>query len=154
MKKLLTLAIVHQGDKVLLGMRKRGFGAGRFNGFGGKIEDEESIEAAARRELFEEAGITADNLNKIGIIDFEFKEKEDILEVHLFKIKKFSGEIIESEEMRPEWFSVDSIPFSSMWSDDIHWFNLFLNDVKFKAKFLFDQNDMVIKYDIIEGVEF
>jgi hypothetical protein len=38
MKKLLTLCIVHQNDKVLLGMKKRGFGMGRWNGFGGKVE--------------------------------------------------------------------------------------------------------------------
>lgn len=39
--KLLTL--------VLLGMKKRGFGAGKWNGFGGKVQPGETIEEAARR---------------------------------------------------------------------------------------------------------
>ncbi|MEK7165153.1 MAG: DNA mismatch repair protein MutT, partial [Patescibacteria group bacterium] len=42
MQKVLTLCIVHQNEKVLLGMKKRGFGAGRWNGFGGKLQDGET----------------------------------------------------------------------------------------------------------------
>jgi 8-oxo-dGTP diphosphatase / 2-hydroxy-dATP diphosphatase len=35
--------VLENGDKaVLLGMKKRGFGAGKYNGFGGKIEENES----------------------------------------------------------------------------------------------------------------
>lgn len=47
--KLLTLVLVVQPGKVLLGMKKRGFGAGKWNGFGGKVEPGESIEEAAKR---------------------------------------------------------------------------------------------------------
>lgn len=47
--KLLTLVMVVQPGRVLLGMKKRGFGAGRWNGFGGKVQDGETIEDAARR---------------------------------------------------------------------------------------------------------
>lgn len=47
--KLLTLVMVVQPGRVLLGMKKRGFGAGRWNGFGGKVHAGETIEDAARR---------------------------------------------------------------------------------------------------------
>lgn len=47
--KLYTLAFVLDAGKILLGMKKRGFGAGRWNGFGGKVHPGESIEAAAKR---------------------------------------------------------------------------------------------------------
>lgn len=47
--KLLTLVLVVQPGRVLLGMKKRGFGAGRWNGFGGKVQSGETIEDAARR---------------------------------------------------------------------------------------------------------
>ena len=49
--KLLTLLFVLEPSRVLLGMKKRGFGAGRWNGFGGKVQMEESIEEAAIRQL-------------------------------------------------------------------------------------------------------
>ncbi|MCX6719056.1 MAG: NUDIX domain-containing protein [Candidatus Taylorbacteria bacterium] len=74
-KKQMTLCIVYQPSRVLLGMKKMGFGKGRWNGFGGKVEAGETIEDAAKREVLEEAGIKVDHLEKMGVIDFEFKEK-------------------------------------------------------------------------------
>lgn len=47
--KLLTLVLVVQPGRVLLGMKKRGFGAGKWNGFGGKVQPGETIEQAAHR---------------------------------------------------------------------------------------------------------
>ncbi len=50
-KKILTLCFFERGDEVLLGMKKRGFGVGLWNGFGGKVEAGEAVEAAAHVEL-------------------------------------------------------------------------------------------------------
>lgn len=47
--RVFTLVLVVQPSRVLLGMKKRGFGAGLWNGFGGKVQPGESIEEAARR---------------------------------------------------------------------------------------------------------
>ena len=69
-KKIFTLCIIHQHPKVLLGMKKRGFGAGRWNGFGGKVKDGESIKEAAKREVVEEVGLKVKELEKMGIINF------------------------------------------------------------------------------------
>lgn len=60
-----------------------------------------------------------------------------ILEVHLFKAIEFTGEVKESEEMRPEWFEVGKIPFEMMWPDDHLWFPKMLEGKTFKAYFLF-----------------
>ncbi len=150
MKKQLTLCIIHQHPKVLLGMKKRGFGTGRWNGFGGKVAEGETIEDAAKRELKEEAGINVQDLNKVGIIEFEFQGNPEILEVHIFRSEHFSGEPTESEEMKPEWFNADAIPFDKMWPDDIHWIPLFLDGKKFKGKFLFGEGDLIIEQELIE----
>ncbi len=139
MKKQLTLCIVQQKNKILLGMKKRGFGVGRWNGFGGKLEENETIEEAAKREMLEEIGVESNELNKVGILDFEFENDPKILEVHIFHITKFSGEPKETEEMKPEWFDVDKIPYDQMWSDDIYWLPMLLDGKKFKGKFLFDR---------------
>lgn len=42
MMKTLTLVLVRQGQNVLLSMKKRGFGVGRWSRFGGKVEKQET----------------------------------------------------------------------------------------------------------------
>ncbi len=139
MKKILTLCLAYENNKVLLGMKKRGFGVGRWNGFGGKVEEGETIEESAIRECKEEAGIVVSEISERGIIDFEFENDPKILEVHIFQITKFEGSPLESEEMKPKWFPKDKIPFDKMWPDDIHWMPFFLAGKKFRGKFLFDK---------------
>jgi len=150
MKKLLTLCIIRQNSEILLGMKKRGFGVGRWNGFGGKLEAAETIEEAAMRELREEAGIEVKKLEKVGILEFEWKGNSEISQVHIFKSDDFWGEPKESEEMKPQWFDVDKIPFEKMWPDDIHWMPLFLNGKKFKGGFLFEESDIILEQEISE----
>jgi 8-oxo-dGTP diphosphatase/2-hydroxy-dATP diphosphatase len=152
-KKILTLCIIHQHPKILLGMKKRGFGAGRWNGFGGKLIGAETIENGVIREIKEEAGVEINKLDKVGIIDFEFKGNPEILEVHIFKGEEFSGQPIESEEMKPQWFHVDEIPFKEMWPDDIYWMPLFLAGKKFKGKFLFGESDVIFEKELAEVEE-
>lgn len=140
MKKQLTLCIVCDDGKVLLGMKKRGFGAGRWNGFGGKVEDGETLDEAAAREMKEEANIVPVAFNKVGILHFTFKDDaQDELEVHVYKVDEFAGEPEETEEMFPEWFAYDEIPYGQMWSDDEHWLPFLLTRKLFKGRFLFDR---------------
>ncbi len=153
-RKFLTLCIVHQDTKVLLGMKKRGFGEGRFNGFGGKVADGETIEEAAMREVQEEASITPSDMHKLGIIDFEFiSEPESVLEVHIFKCTSYEGEAGESEEMAPQWFEVNSIPFEEMWKDDIFWFPYFLENKKFRGRFVFDEQHQILEQELNQVTE-
>ena len=86
MKKLFTLCLIHQDQKILLGLKKRGFGAGYWNGFGGKIKEGESLEDATEREVEEEISVNVDNFEKVGLLDFEFQGDSQILQVHIFKV--------------------------------------------------------------------
>ena len=150
MKKIYTLCIVHQHPKILLGMKKRGFGEGRWNGFGGKVKEGETIDEAAKREVLEEAQITVKDLDKRGIIEFEFKGKPEILEVHIYKIKEYNGNPLETEEMKPKWFHINEIPFEEMWPDDKYWMPLFLNEKKFVGKIFFEDINTIISTDLKE----
>ncbi len=138
MKKVMTLCIIQKDDQVLLGMKKRGFGAGRWNGFGGKTQEGENIEEAAQRELYEEAGLRASDLMPMGVLDFSFENDPKILEVHVFRATEVQGTPIETEEMKPQWFAIDNIPYHQMWSDDEHWLPLLLAGKKFKGDVFFD----------------
>ncbi len=145
MKKVLTLCLPIRDGKVLLGMKKRGFGACSWNGFGGKVEEGESIEEAAHRELEEESGITEATLLPAGTLEFVFKDSDAHLEVHVFKTEEFLGNGIETEEMSPKWFPFSEIPFEQMWSDDKYWFPLLLEGKKFKSSFVFDEPSSTTK---------
>lgn len=148
MKKIFTLCIIHKDSHVLLGLKKRGFGAGRWNGFGGHVEAGESIEEAARREVFEEAGIAVKSLEKVGVLEFAFDKKPESFEVHLFRANDFEGEPVEGEEMKPRWFHINKLPFDKMWPDDRYWYPLFLQNKKFNGKFLFKDLDNLIEYKL------
>lgn len=152
-KKLLTVLVVHQHPRVLLGMKKRGFGMGKWNGIGGKVEPDETIEAAALRELKEEIGIEVANghIEKSGVLDFSWQGKPDILQVHFFKASHFEGEPQESEEMKPQWFHHQEIPYDTMWPDDKYWMPMLLAGKKFEGKFLFDGDNNILEHEIKEA---
>lgn len=70
-KVVMTNCFIVDSGKVLLGLKKRGFGKGKWNGFGGKPQGNETIEQAARREVWEEVKIKLGGLEKVGILEFE-----------------------------------------------------------------------------------
>ena len=122
-----TLCFIFKGDppnSVLLGYKKRGFGVGKFDGFGGKSKPGETLFEAASRELEEEAGLVTQptDLDQCGIIMFTFPNRPAWdQEVHVFIARKWNGTPSESEEMRPEWFQLNSIPYERMWDDSHIW---------------------------------
>jgi 8-oxo-dGTP diphosphatase/2-hydroxy-dATP diphosphatase len=129
-------------------MKKRGFGAGRWNGFGGKVQQDENVEDAAKRELYEEVGITPRDLKSRGILNFHFENDSITLEVHLFSASDFEGEPTESEEMRPQWFSYDMIPYDTMWPDDRFWLPQFLSGNTIDGEFFFKDSDTLLSHTI------
>lgn len=150
MKKLLTLVFFVEKDRVLLGFKQRGFGKERWNGFGGKVEEGESIENATKREAREECGLEIAELEKRAVHEFVFEGSEDVLEVHTFLALEWTGEPQETEEMRPEWFAFEDIPYNTMWPDDKLWLPQFLAGKKLRTKFLFGANDHVLDYEVQE----
>ena len=90
-------------------MKKRGFGEGKWNGFGGKVDPGESIIEAAQRELEEECGIRAKEPVKTGVITFTYKDSNSTMEVHIYSDHLYSGEITESEEMKPQWWAYKQV---------------------------------------------
>ena len=120
-RRIYTLCFPLAGTRVLLGFKKRGFGSGRWNGFGGKLKQGETIEQAARRETWEEAGLAPVALRESGRLLFTFEGVAEAMEVHVFRTEDWTGEPAESDEMRPRWFEQTEIPFDEMWADDRYW---------------------------------
>jgi len=148
-KKVLTLAFVHDDKRVLLGMKKRGFGAGRWNGFGGKVMPEETIEQAAAREFQEETGMRAKSLTLWGHLTFIFEGDPVELDVHVFSAIG-EGNPIETEEMAPQWFAHSDIPLDAMWPDDRYWLPLLLAGKSFEGRFVFADHNTITEYFVTE----
>ncbi len=122
MKKLHTLAFLVKDNEICLAMKKRGFGEGNWNGYGGKVEEGEGLEQAAVREIGEESGVTVNpgDLEEVARVEFKFEDGKHLL-VHTYLAREWSGEPTETEEMTPRWYTFDAIPYDLMWSDDVHW---------------------------------
>lgn len=140
--KAVILCLLVKDDKVLLAMKKRGFGMGKWNGVGGKVQEGETIEVAAAREVKEEIGVivSLSKIEKAGSIDFHFKDKPEWdQQMHVFLVKNWQGEPQESEEMAPKWYTQNEIPFDAMWADDKYWLSVVLAGKKVEGKFYFDK---------------
>jgi 8-oxo-dGTP diphosphatase/2-hydroxy-dATP diphosphatase len=151
--KIYTLCVIHTDTHVLLGRKKRGLGEGKWNGFGGKVEQNEKIEDAGRREVLEEAGICVATIEKMGIVYFEYPGNQKNWEAHIFRTNEFLEDPTETEEMAPQWFAFDEIPFDDMWGDDKYWLPLLLKGVKFRGKFNFDAEGNLLGGGVEEVVE-
>lgn len=150
----LLFLVKKNGEKVsevCLAMKKRRFGAGRYNGVGGKLLEGESIEQALVRETKEEidVDVAIKDLEKVAILDFSFANKPEWNQsVHAFFTTTWGGVPTESEEMKPEWFTADTIPFDRMWPDDIFWLPRVLKGEFIKGKFTFGDNDVILEQHI------
>lgn len=136
--------------EICLAMKKRGFGKGRWNGVGGKVDSEhETIEEAARRETREEISIEVGDLEKTAELSFYFPHNTawDQM-VHVYFTEVWSGEPSESEEMNPQWFSVDGLPFHDMWPDDPFWLPEVITGNKIKARFIFGEGDRILDKEV------
>ena len=151
--KQATLCILTKGNEILLAMKKRGFGAGKWNGVGGKVNHGESVLKAAEREIKEEIGVSVYNLQSMGILHFEFPYKPEWnQDVHLFLAREWDGEPEESEEMAPKWFGLKEIPYDKMWDDDKFWLPRVLNGEKIEANFFFKEGEIIDKHDIRQWI--
>jgi len=137
--KHVTLMFLMRDDALLLAMKKRGFGAGKWNGAGGKVEPGETPQAAAVRECQEEVCVTPENPQLAGILHFfDLPEVEHYC--HIYVATEWKGEPTETEEMRPQWFSFDEIPYDSMWADDHLWMPELIAGKPFKGRVVIDDD--------------
>lgn len=153
MKKMeTTLCLLRRNEEILLAMKKRGFGEGKYNGVGGKIEGNETPEAAMIRETKEEIGVTPIQYEKVGVVSFDefYKDEKVNLIFHLYMVTEWEGMPTESEEMQPKWFSIDSIPYTQMFPDDKYWLPLILEGKKIDAYFDFDEDWNLLSKNIKE----
>jgi 8-oxo-dGTP pyrophosphatase MutT (NUDIX family) len=154
----LVVVIEPQTQRILLGKKHRGFGAGFYNSFGGKLEMGETDAQSAVRELEEETGINLLSMSsssslfdmaqhKVGTMHFTFDDSETEMVVHVFCIhvschgndKDNSNNVVDTTS----YSGIETIPLDPTvirgcdeisplwfdnWYDDIPLHNMFADD--------------------------
>ncbi len=142
-----TLLFVVRGEQVLLIRKKRGLGAGKINGPGGRLEPGESFAACAVRETEEELVTTPSMPVASGQLQFQFVDGYSI-HVHVFRADDCDREPQETDEAIPLWAHVDELPYDEMWADDRIWLPLLLRQEPFHGRFLFD-DDLMVDHEML-----
>jgi len=142
--------IINNKNQVLLQKKARGFGAGKWNGPGGKIESGETPEEGTIREVKEETNLDIRNLKKAGKIEFIFTENYDSNNyTYIFVCKDYEGNPKDMGEGELRWYNILEIPLEKMWDDDKYWLLQVLKGEKVSKRFYFDKNGIVIKQENI-----
>jgi len=137
-----TLCFVERAGRLLLIHKKRGIGAGKINGPGGRIDPGESTLECAVREVREELCVVPTGLDHRGELSFQFVDGLSI-HVSVFAAAGCDGEPIETDEAVPLWVARDEIPYQRMWADDRIWLPIMLAGGCFRGRALFDGDDML-----------
>lgn len=137
-----TLCFVIRDGQILLILKKRGLGAGKINGPGGRIEAGESAIEAAIRETQEELGVTPLNVEERGVLHFQFADGY-ALHCTVFSATDCEGEAVETDEAVPRWTPLGEIPFHEMWADDRFWLPGMIEGGQFRGYFHFDGEKML-----------
>lgn len=137
-----VLTFIRCGGKLLLILKKRGLGQGKFNAPGGRLEAGETPAQAAVRETQEEVGLTPLGLHLAGQLDFAFTDGYS-LRCHVFTAEASEGTLAETDEADPFWCDESDIPYGRMWADDRLWIPLMLHGRLFEAQFVFDGDLML-----------
>ncbi len=143
-----TLLYVVRDGEILLIHKKRGIGAGKLNGAGGKVDPGETPLEAAVREFEEELEARPIEPRKLGEVAFDVVGGVSIL-IHVYRSDGVEGEPTETDEAVPLWAPVSGIPYDRMWEDDKYWLPLLLENRAFEARAQFD-GDVLLTCEVFE----
>lgn len=144
---VLILPLDRPQQRLLLGFKKTGFGAGKYVGLGGQLKPGETLVTAATRELWEESRLRAKphNFWYTTRLEFVFPASPDWNSlVHVFRLEFWEGEPEESDEIRPQWFDLDALPLDRMWADVPYWLPQVLQGVRPMLRITYNRDNCTV----------
>ncbi len=157
-KKILTLCLLCRDGRVALAKKLRGWGAGKWNGYGGKVEPGETIEAATIRETAQESEVEISplQLQKAAELEFHFVGDSLVRQMHVFICRHWKGESRETEEMgEPRWFTAEELlqVKDEMWPADPLWLPVVLNGRKVRGTFYYNAGGSTVEdYELEDSI--
>ena len=106
MRKLNLIVVFNKNlDKGLFCIRAKEPYKGKYNFVGGKVEEGENNDEAAYRELFEETGITRDDIELDHFMDLNYFKYENNLQVYYGILKHYVTLVEEKNKL--EWVTIN-----------------------------------------------
>lgn len=147
MKPTTLVFPIHENGQYILGLKRRGFGAHIYNGFGGKLEPGESFAQCAIRELQEESGLIAheSDLEPVGLLDFQFPYDNSLTHIgYVYLLRRFTGTPHTTDEM--EVCAVEHMPYDNMWAGDRIWVERLLNGQLLLGRVVFGSDNRTVTH--------
>lgn len=116
---------------------------GKWNGLGGKLEQGESPQECAIREIKEESGLIVKDIVLKGMITFPLFDDKDDWYVFLFVTDSFEGELIESNEGNLAWIPNEKLTEINLWDGDKIFIPWLSGNKFFSAKFNYIDGEFV-----------
>lgn len=144
--KLATLCYVRVNDQTLMLHRikkDQDMHQGKWNGLGGKLENGESPEECAIREIEEESGLRVSDPKMRGVITFPAFDGLEDWYVFVFTATQFTGALIDSNEGVLAWIDNDKLFDLNLWDGDKIFMRWLDQEKFFSAKFEYEDRQLI-----------
>ena len=116
---------------------------GKWNGLGGKLENGESPQECAVREIEEESGLRVSDPQLRGVLTFPAFDGVEDWYVFVFTANQFTGELIDSPEGVLAWVDDEKLFDLNLWAGDKIFMRWLEQDKFFSGKFTYHEGQLV-----------
>jgi 8-oxo-dGTP diphosphatase len=146
-----TLCVILDAGRILLGQKMRKWCNGYWMGPGGGVEDGESDEECAIREVEEETHIVVKKLYRVGHITALHVDTFQTVVVHVFLVSEFQGKPQSSAELgNVQWYNIENLHTINTFPTDTHWLPIVLRGGQFIAEFLYKRGTTLLFGVVLE----
>ncbi|MDD6259385.1 MAG: 8-oxo-dGTP diphosphatase [Erysipelotrichaceae bacterium] len=107
----------HQVLMLYRNKKQNDVNVGKYIGIGGKRKNGESMLECAKREMYEETGLTADKLDYRGVVYFRYPHLEEE-RIYIYTSSLYHGEMHDCDEGTLRWVNESDVLSLPLWEGD------------------------------------